>query len=104
MLIGIEADRSAEVRGTCGGAILGSSVEDIAAMFEVPTASVAHLPESGPFAIAAVWDSWKSPDGSSLETCAVVTTAACGPVARLHDRIPVALDAEARDRRSASAE
>lgn len=57
-----------------------------------------HLAESGPFAIAAVWDSWKSPDGAPLETCAVVTTAARGPVARLHDRMPVVLDAEARDR------
>ncbi len=56
-----------------------------------------HLPRSGPFAIAAVWDSWKSPDGTRLETVAVVTTAARGPVAKLHDRMPLVLDAEARE-------
>ena len=57
-----------------------------------------HVAQTGPFAIAAVWDSWQSPDGGILETCAVVTTAARGPVARLHDRMPLVLDAEARER------
>jgi len=57
-----------------------------------------HLAQSGPFAIAAVWDSWKSPEGTPLETCAVVTTASRGPVARLHDRMPLVLGPEARER------
>jgi putative SOS response-associated peptidase YedK len=57
-----------------------------------------HLAETGPFAIAGVWDSWKTPEGSVLETCAVVTTASRGPVARLHDRMPLVLGPEARQR------
>lgn len=52
----------------------------------------------GPFAIAGVWDSWKSPDGVRLETCAVVTTAARGAIQRLHDRMPLVLEGEERDR------
>jgi len=57
-----------------------------------------HLAGAGPFAIAAVWDSWTSAEGTVLETCAVVTTAARGPVARLHHRMPLVLGAEARER------
>jgi putative SOS response-associated peptidase YedK len=57
-----------------------------------------HLAGAGPFAIAAVWDSWKSPEGTPLETCAVVTTAARGPVAQLHDRMPLVLGPDARER------
>lgn len=56
------------------------------------------LPGGRPFAIAGVWESWKSPTGTRLETCAVVTTAARGPVERLHDRMPLVLTEEERDR------
>jgi putative SOS response-associated peptidase YedK len=57
-----------------------------------------RLPGGGPFAIAAVWDSWKSPEGTRLETCAVITAPARGAIAGLHDRMPLLLDTEDRDR------
>ncbi len=57
-----------------------------------------RLAEGGPFAIAGLWESWKKPDGTRLETCAVVTTAARGPLDAVHDRMPLVLDAEARER------
>jgi putative SOS response-associated peptidase YedK len=56
------------------------------------------LVQGGPFAIAGLWDSWRTPEGATLETCAVVTTAARGPVQQLHDRMPLMLGPEARDR------
>jgi putative SOS response-associated peptidase YedK len=47
-----------------------------------------------PFAFAGLWASWR-PRGSDgvepLRSCAIVTTAAAGPVRELHDRMPVIL-------------
>jgi len=57
-----------------------------------------RLAQGGPFAIAGVWDSWHSPEGTRLETAAVLTTAAHGAITQLHDRMPLVLDAEGRDR------
>ncbi len=42
-----------------------------------------------PFAVAGLWDRWKTPEGEVLETCAVVTTAAEGVIRTLHDRMPL---------------
>jgi len=48
-----------------------------------------------PFAFAGLWASWR-PKGAArdvepLRSCAIVTTAAAGPVRELHDRMPVIL-------------
>ena len=53
-------------------------------------------PGGEPFAFAGLWASWR-PKGASrevepLRSCAIVTTAAAGPVRALHDRMPVILD------------
>jgi putative SOS response-associated peptidase YedK len=57
-----------------------------------------QLESQKPFAIGGIWDTFQADDGSLLESCAVVTTAARGPVAALHDRMPLVLDDEARER------
>ena len=48
-----------------------------------------------PFAFAGLWASWRPKDASRdvepLRSCAIVTTAASGPVRDLHDRMPVIL-------------
>ena len=44
-----------------------------------------------PFAIAGLWDSWESPDGSSLKTCTIITTAPNELMEMIHDRMPVIL-------------
>src|SRR5438067_3174878 len=46
--------------------------------------------EPGPFAFACIWDSWKRPDGSRLETFALVTTEPSELVAQIHDRLAAA--------------
>ncbi len=40
-------------------------------------------------AFAAIWQDWAGPDGVRLLTCAVVTTAAQGPMTMIHHRAPV---------------
>lgn len=47
-----------------------------------------------PLAFAGLWASWKDPEGDWVRSCAIVTTAAQGVVAPLHDRMPVALRPE----------
>jgi len=54
-----------------------------------------------PFAFAGLWASWR-PRGDAgvepLRSCAIVTTAAAGPVRELHDRMPVILEQGAEPR------
>lgn len=58
-----------------------------------------HREDGRPFAIAGIWDYWQSPeDDSVIPTCAVVTTGARGAIAELHDRMPLVLDGDERER------
>jgi len=49
------------------------------------------------FAFAGLWDLWKGPDGSPVESCTLITTDANDLVAQLHDRMPVILPPAAYD-------
>jgi len=52
-----------------------------------------------PFALAALWESWRHPiTGVIIRTFCVITTAANELVAQIHDRMPVIIPAEAYDR------
>ena len=44
-----------------------------------------------PFALAGLWESWQSPDGSRVESCTILTTAANALMQQFHDRMPVIL-------------
>jgi putative SOS response-associated peptidase YedK len=53
-----------------------------------------HAPDDQPLAFAGLWSVWRDPasaDQPPLRTCTILTTAASGDVARLHDRMPVIL-------------
>lgn len=42
-----------------------------------------------PFAFAGLWEVWNGPHGELLESCTILTTKADGPVAPIHERMPV---------------
>ncbi|CAN7649965.1 SOS response-associated peptidase [Bosea sp. LjRoot90] len=54
-------------------------------------------PDQGFFAFAALWETWHSPDGSEIDTVAMVTGSANGQMAAIHHRSPVIVPPEAFD-------
>ena len=50
-----------------------------------------RYPDQRPFAFAGLWEAWRGPEGNDapLETCTIITTAARGIAATLHERMPV---------------
>jgi len=50
-----------------------------------------RMADDSPMFLAGLWESWKMPDSSELETFAVVTTTANDLVAPIHERMPVIL-------------
>jgi putative SOS response-associated peptidase YedK len=50
-----------------------------------------QLKDGRPFAFAGLWDVWQSADGSSLNSCTIITTTPNELLAEIHDRMPVIL-------------
>ena len=43
------------------------------------------------FAFAGLWEQWRGPEGSLVESCTLITTEANELISKLHDRMPVIL-------------
>lgn len=53
-----------------------------------------HAPDGGTLAFAGIWTLWRDPevpDATPLASAAIVTTAATGPLTRIHHRVPLIL-------------
>jgi putative SOS response-associated peptidase YedK len=50
------------------------------------------LPGGELFALAGLWERWQRPEGGTLESVAVVTTAATPNIRALHERMPLIVD------------
>jgi putative SOS response-associated peptidase YedK len=50
-----------------------------------------HRADGAPLGFAALFETWIGPNGEELDTVAIVTTAAGGDLATLHDRVPVTI-------------
>src|SRR5512135_3759995 len=53
------------------------------------------LEDDKPFAFAGLWEFWKDPEGETLNTCTIITTAANELVRPVHERMPVMLSGDA---------
>jgi putative SOS response-associated peptidase YedK len=49
------------------------------------------LKDHQPFAFAALWDSWHTPDDQELRTCTIITTEPNELMATIHNRMPALL-------------
>ncbi|MCS6847913.1 MAG: SOS response-associated peptidase, partial [Anaerolineae bacterium] len=49
------------------------------------------LTSGEPFALAGLWDAWKTPEGDWLRTCTIITTAPNAVIAPLHNRMAAIL-------------
>jgi putative SOS response-associated peptidase YedK len=50
-----------------------------------------HLKTEKPFAFAGIWETWKSPDGKTIHSCAIITTVPNELMLTIHNRMPVIL-------------
>lgn len=49
-------------------------------------------PMGGLMAFAGIWECWQSPNGSEIDTAAIITTSANAALAAIHERMPVILE------------
>ena len=51
-----------------------------------------HRQDGAPFFMAGLWEIWSGADGSEIESCAIITTAANDALSAVHHRMPAVID------------
>lgn len=54
-----------------------------------------RMHDNRPFGFAGLWESWKSPDGSEIRSCTIITTQPNELLKPIHNRMPVILPEDA---------
>ena len=57
-----------------------------------------HPVDGGLLTFAGLWETWRSPEGEIVETCTIVTTKSNELISAFHERMPVIVPPEQRDR------
>src|SRR5207245_977678 len=71
--------------------------------WSVPVGSKSKIPmritlqSREPFAMAGLWEKWKSPEGKEIRSFTIITTAANKVMEPIHNRMPVILSKESED-------
>jgi putative SOS response-associated peptidase YedK len=53
-----------------------------------------HAADGRPFALAGLWEVWQDPQGSTLQSCTILTTAPNELMSTIHDRMPAIIEQE----------
>jgi putative SOS response-associated peptidase YedK len=61
------------------------------------TPMLIRMQSGKPFAFGGLWESWNSPDGSQILSCAIITTAPNPLMEAIHNRMPLILPETAYD-------
>lgn len=56
-----------------------------------------RMADGEPFVFAGLWEQWQDEHGNEIESAAIITTEANAMIARIHNRMPVILDANDYD-------
>lgn len=59
---------------------------------KIKTPYFIYMKDRKPFVFAGLWDTWNSPDGSSVRSCTIITTEPNELMSTLHNRMPVILN------------
>ena len=57
-----------------------------------------QISDGRPFGFAGLWSEWRSADGSEVRSCTIVTTTPNSLLAKIHNRMPVILSREDREK------